>query len=80
MNACLQELLRLDPRNRRTDWCEDIQVRIGNRVGHFSVQVEHKLDIDGNVVAERILYDGKPVTLIPVIADLIEQTLQDELP
>lgn len=73
----VQEQINLDPRNRRR-WREDIKIEFAGRVGYFSVEVDHELDIDGNAVIKTIYYDGKPITKIPVLVEMLEQSLEDE--
>lgn len=75
--AQVQEQLNRDPRNRRC-FREDIEIRFAGRVGHFSVEVEHALDVDGNAVIKKIYYDGKPITAVPVLVEMLEQSLEDE--
>jgi hypothetical protein len=75
--AQVHQQINLDPRNRRC-FREDIEIRFGKRVGHFSVEVDHRLDVDGNVVISRIYYDGQPITAIPVLVEMLEQSLEDE--
>lgn len=73
----VQQQINRDPRNRRS-WREDIEIRIAGRVGHFSVEVDHRLDDEGNVVIDKVYYDGRAITGIPVMVEMLERSLEDE--
>lgn len=73
----VQEAINRDPRNKRK-WREDIEIRFAGMVRHFSVEVDHTLDVDGNVVVSKIYYDGKPISTIPVMVEMLEKSLEDE--
>lgn len=75
--AQVQEQINLDPRNKRR-WREDIKIEFAGMVRHFSVEVDHKMGADGNAVISKIYYDGKPITAIPVLVEMLEQSLEDE--
>ena len=74
--ALMNALRPAQPKPRT--WIEDIEVRYDGRSRFFSVQVEHKTDEDGNVIAGTMYYDGKPISSIPVIVELIELALQSD--
>lgn len=73
----VQQQINRDPRNKRC-FREDIEIRFAGIVRHFSVEVDHELDVDGHAVVKRIYYDGKPITAIPVMVEMLEQSLEDE--
>jgi len=56
----------------------DIEVVYDGRRGYFSLNVDYKVDEDGSVIVGTVRYDGKPISKIPVIVDLIEQALQSD--
>lgn len=57
---------------------EDIEVVYDGRRNHFSVEAEYKIDEDRNVIVGTVRYDGKPITAIPAIVDLIERAIQGD--
>jgi len=57
---------------------EDIEVVYDGRRAHFSVEAEYKIDEDRNVIVGTVRYDGKPITAIPAIVDLIEQAIASD--
>lgn len=57
---------------------DDIEVVYDGRRGHFSVNVDYKVDEDGNVIVGTVRYDGKPITAIPVIVAMIEEAIQGD--
>lgn len=73
----VQQQINRDPRNKRC-FREDIEIRFAGMVRYFSVEVDHELDVDGNEVVSRIYYDGQPITAIPVLVEMLEQSLEDE--
>jgi len=66
-----------NPRYQR-EWFEDISVSFEGRTAYLSVEAEHTTDMDGNPIVGTIYYDGKPISAIPVLVNLIELALQDE--
>jgi hypothetical protein len=57
---------------------EDIEVVYDGRRNHFSVEAEYKIDEDRNVIVGTIRYDGRPITAVPAIVDLIERAIQQD--
>lgn len=68
-----------NPRYRRS-WFEDLQLTFCGRSQYFSVEAEWREDEDGNMIVGTVYYDGKPITALPAIVDLIEQQLTEERP
>lgn len=58
---------------------EDIEIRYDGRVAHFSLEVDHQVDEDGNVIVGTVRYQGQPITAIPALVDLIEQAITSDL-
>ena len=77
MSAALQESLWLAMPERRV-WLEDIEVKLGNRTTYLSVEAIFRYDADGSPNIRTVLYDGKPITMLPAMVDLFEQVLKDE--
>lgn len=77
MNAAVQEAayLRIP---ERLEWFEDMEIRFDGKVTHLSLQIGHKWDADGNPYVTRMLYDGKPIPLLPPIVDMVEQLLKSD--
>lgn len=78
MNAVAKAAINLDLRNRSTTWVEDIEVKLNGRTTWFSVEVDHDLDVDRNVRAVAVMYDGKPIGLPPSVVNLIELAIEDD--
>jgi hypothetical protein len=74
----VSEAINVDPRNKRRTWFEDICIKVDDEVAYFSVLVDHELWADGTPKVTRIEYQGKPITMLPVLVELIELQLQAE--
>jgi hypothetical protein len=77
MNAQVQESLWLAMPEQRV-WLEDIEVKCGGRTSYMSVEVVFKYYADGWPNIKSVLYDGKPITMLPAMVDLFEQVIKDE--
>jgi hypothetical protein len=77
MNAQVKESLWLSMPQQRV-WLEDIEVKCGGRTQYLSVEVLFKYDADGWPHIKAVLYDGKPITMLPAMVDLFEHVLKDE--
>jgi hypothetical protein len=59
-------------------WLEDVEVKCGGRTTYLSVEVIFRYSADGYPSIRTVLYDGKPITMLPAMVDLFEQVLKDE--
>jgi hypothetical protein len=77
MNAQVKESLWLTMPEQRV-YLEDIEVKCGGRSNFMSVEVVYTYYADGWPNIKSVLYDGKPITMLPAMVDLFEQVLKDE--
>lgn len=72
MNAIPKAL----PATQQRTWVEDIEIKVDGQNTYVSLEVDHSKDQDGNIVVKTVLYDGKPITALPALVDLIERVLE----
>ena len=75
--AHVAESINLSVPMTRGEWFEDIAITLNGRTQYLSVQVDHKLYADGEPNVCAIYYEGRQITMLPVLVDLIAQAIKD---